>query len=333
MGPPVARLPAGVTEIVDAAAGLRAFLAIDDTRLGPAAGGVRTRAYPNAGAARADALALARAMTIKCALAGLAAGGGKCVVMDHAGLDRERAFEALGRHVEALGGGFRTAGDLGTTSCDLSAMARHTRFVHLETDQLAAAAERGLLRCFEACLAGLAAAVERPRIGVLGAGTIGTAAARAARALGARALVADLDASRAIALARAVEGEVVESEALLVAELDILSPCAAGGVVDSAVAARLRCRALCGGANNVLVDEAADFALLAGGVLHVPDVVASAGAVTAGIARSVMGQVDPTPLLDALGATAREILARAHALGRPSGMVAVELARERLAHA
>src|SRR5688500_7461036 len=74
----------------DARSGLEAILVIDDVTLGPAAGGVRTKEYLGPNEALADAAALARAMTLKCALAGLQAGGGKCVVLDHAGLDRAR---------------------------------------------------------------------------------------------------------------------------------------------------------------------------------------------------------------------------------------------------
>src|SRR5687768_6857409 len=99
--------PANFIFITHPPSGLRAFLVLDSLELGPAAGGVRTRRYPSAESALTDALELARAMTLKCALAGLDAGGGKCVVMDHDGLDRPRAFEYLGRRIEALRGAFR----------------------------------------------------------------------------------------------------------------------------------------------------------------------------------------------------------------------------------
>src|SRR5690242_7838436 len=79
--------------VTDPPSGLRALIAIHGTPLGPAAGGGRTRAYPDEWAALRDVAALARAMTYKCALAGLPCGGGKAVVLDHAGLARDRAFE------------------------------------------------------------------------------------------------------------------------------------------------------------------------------------------------------------------------------------------------
>src|SRR5436309_15462919 len=104
------RPPPRAVVIADASCGLRAFIVLDATTLGPAAGGVRTRRYPGLAEALADGMQLAAAMTIKCALAGLPAGGGKAVVLDHDGLDRPRAFERLGAAVEELRGLFRTAG-------------------------------------------------------------------------------------------------------------------------------------------------------------------------------------------------------------------------------
>src|SRR5262245_35536963 len=88
----------------DARSRLRGFLAIHSTALGPAFGGVRIMTYRREADALADALRLSRGMTYKCALAGLPAGGGKAVILDHPGLAREEAFEAYGRRVEALGG-------------------------------------------------------------------------------------------------------------------------------------------------------------------------------------------------------------------------------------
>ncbi|MBZ0119000.1 MAG: hypothetical protein K8H88_18535, partial [Sandaracinaceae bacterium] len=130
--------------------GLEAIVVVDSTRLGPAAGGVRTRAYPDLPSMARDACRLAQSMTIKCALAGLDAGGGKIVVRDSPKLDRQAAFEELGRVVEAMQGRLRTAGDLGTTVIDLAAMAKHTRYVHTDTSHLAGSVARGVVCCAQA---------------------------------------------------------------------------------------------------------------------------------------------------------------------------------------
>ena len=327
------RVPEQLVEIVDAPSGLRAFLVIDDTTLGPAAGGVRTRSYETETAARDDARALARAMTLKCALANLAAGGGKCVVMDHPGLDRARAFAVLGRAVESLAGRFRTAADLGTTDADLSVMARHTGYVHRGVG-LADAVGRGLLRCAQAAAvaAGWSGLGGR-HVVVQGAGSIGAAAARALAGAGARLSISDLDQARAAELANALGAEVVPVSRALSTPCDVLAPCAVGGIITAEVARELQARILCGAANNILADAQVAEVLRARGIVHVPDLIASAGAVIDGIGRSVMGLADPTPLIDALGDTTRSVLAEAAARGTTSEAVAVALAERRIAAA
>jgi leucine dehydrogenase len=304
-------------EFRDDPSGLLAFLVIDDTTLGPAAGGVRTWRYRSTEDAKADAERLARAMTLKCALGGLDAGGGKMVVMDHPGLDRARAFEFLGERVEELDGLFRTAGDLGTRGADLTAMARHTRYVHANERDLAASAAR-LVK--GRGLPGL-------RVAVQGAGAIGAAAARELVARGAEVTIADVDPDKA----RAVGCAIADPAAVLFADVDVVAPCAVGGVIDRDVAKRLSAWCVCGAANNILVSDDTADVLLRSTVTHVPDVIASAGAVIDGIGRTLMGLRDRTPLIDRLGDTAREVLERAFAEGETPARMAERVARERIA--
>src|SRR5438874_2954096 len=90
--------------VQDAAAGLRAFIALHDTTLGPAIGGTRMRVYPDADEALLDALRLARAMTYKCAMAGMPNGGGKAVILGDPARDKTEALlTAYARAVERLG--------------------------------------------------------------------------------------------------------------------------------------------------------------------------------------------------------------------------------------
>ena len=323
----------GIVEIDHRPSGLKAVIAIDSTVLGPAAGGVRTRAYPSFADAVADARALARTMTHKCALAGLAAGGGKAVVWDHGAWDRPAAFEQLGEAVEALGGRFRTAGDLGTSAADLEAMARRCRFVHTGEVDLAAAVARGLVACVGACLSRRGVDWRQVRIAVQGAGAIGSAAARAFAARGAELVVADLVAVRAARLAGEVGGAVVVPDQLLAADLDLLVPCGTGGVLTAAAVRSMRAWGVVPAANNAVADREAGQLLAARRVLHVPDVVASAGAVIEGIGRTVMGlgAAERERLIDRLGDLAGEILARSAAEWCPADEIAEALARSQLA--
>jgi glutamate dehydrogenase/leucine dehydrogenase len=62
-------------------AGLRGIIAIHDTTLGPALGGVRMRPYETEEDALIDVLRLARGMTYKAAISGVNLGGGKSVII------------------------------------------------------------------------------------------------------------------------------------------------------------------------------------------------------------------------------------------------------------
>jgi hypothetical protein len=65
----------------DGPAGLRGIIAIHDTTLGPALGGVRMRPYETEEDALIDVLRLARGMTYKAAISGVNLGGGKSVII------------------------------------------------------------------------------------------------------------------------------------------------------------------------------------------------------------------------------------------------------------
>jgi leucine dehydrogenase len=328
--------PAGASRCVlwrDPPSGLCAVLVIDDLSLGPAAGGIRTMPYPDLATMIAEASALARAMTRKCALAGLDAGGAKAVVLDHPGLDRPAAFRRLGLLVAELGGVFRTAGDLGTAPADLAAMAETCPYVHADERGLADAVARGLLACLRACARARGRELAGLRVAVQGCGAIGGAVARALAAAGAVLLIADVDPQRARDLAAETGAKVHDPSDILFAPVDVLAPCAVGGVITADLAAATPAWAVCGAANNLLAAPDVAELLRARGILHVPDVVASAGAVIEGIGRAVMGLPDRAPLIDALGVTAGALLAESAATGATTQALAERRAAARIAAA
>ena len=118
----------------DRASRAHVLVAVHDTRLGPAHGGIRRWNYDDAAAAARDVVALARAMTWKCALAEVPAGGGKAVILDRPALDRAGAYRVVGRVVESLGGTFFTGPDVNTSAADLAVVAEETRYVATAAD-------------------------------------------------------------------------------------------------------------------------------------------------------------------------------------------------------
>ena len=301
-------------------AGLKAWLVLDDASLGPAAGGTRTWHYPSSRHALIDAMRLARAMTLKCSLANLDAGGGKLVVMASPSLDRELAFQALGQEIAGLP--FHTAGDMGTLGTDLQQMAAAGAKVNLDEAGLALATAQGVMACARACASRMGKDLSELRVAVQRSGNIGAAVARAFAGAGCSLLVADSDPHRARRLADELEASMVPAHELLTAPCDLVSPCAEGGAITAQAAHQLRAAAVCGAANNELGEGAAKV-LSQRGILHVPSLIASAGAVIRGLSGD-------DQKIWALGDTAASVLEQAADEGRPALDIAEERAWERI---
>jgi leucine dehydrogenase len=324
--------PQRILTISEPAIGLEAVIVLDSTFLGPAAGGVRTARYPSLADATADAVALARSMTLKCSLAGLDAGGGKAVIMEQEAWDRAAVFRRFGEIVQELRGEFRTAGDLGTTQEDLLAMATSCEYVHTEERSLGDAVALGLHSCMEV----LAQIKERElsglNVAVQGCGAIGSAVARQLQDRVAQLWVADVDEVLAAEVAAQCGAATLAPEACIAADVDLLSPCAIGGAIRQDNAKSIRAWGLCGGANLVIADRATQAMLHDLGLLVVPDLIASSGAVIDGIGDTVMGlnADERRGLILGLGETAREVLAQSRKKQVPTQLAAMTLAMARL---
>jgi len=280
----------------DPPSGLRGFLAIHSTRLGPALGGVRIRRYARESDALADALRLARAMTMKCALAELPAGGGKAVILEGAGLRRARAFEAYGRIVEGLGGRFLTGGDVGIRPADLEAVGRATSHVAKESEpglgDVNACTAEGVWQAMRACLEVRGIAPRDAHVAIQGVGNVGERLASILAREGCRLTLADRDAARARRVARATGATIVDPARIGAAAADVFAPCALGGILDARSIARLRASIVCGAANNQLATPADSARLARRGILYAPDYLANAGGVIRGAEHHLLGLPD-----------------------------------------
>jgi glutamate dehydrogenase/leucine dehydrogenase len=285
-----------LTAFADPRSGARAVLAVHSTRLGPAFGGIRRWKYLDETGAARDALRLARAMTHKCALAGVPAGGAKLVILDRPGADLQAVYRFVGELVERRGGRFFTGPDVGTGPRELAAVRSRTRFV---TDpgpkgpgELGASTAAGVVSGIEAALRHLdgAADWERRTVVVQGLGEVGARVARELRRRGARVLAADVDAERAAEAARDDDLELIDAAAQLDVPCDVFAPCALGGIVHDLTLLRARCRVLAGAANNVLVAPEHGDRLHERGVLYVPDVAINSGALIRGATFQLTGE-------------------------------------------
>jgi leucine dehydrogenase len=303
-------------------------------------------AYDDARAALRDALRLSRAMTYKAAVANLPLGGGKGVIMVPANvrLSPERRKAALldfGDTVEAVGGRYITAEDVGTSSRDMSVIAQRTAHVAgLARSRggsgdpspfTALGVEVAIRACCERVFG--SPSLTGRTVAVVGLGHVGArVATRCARA-GARLVVSDVDEGKR-ELAAGLGAEWTTPEAALEREVDVLSPCALGGVLNHDTVPRLRCRVIAGAANNQLAAESIADLLVAREILWAPDFVVNAGGII-NIAEE-LERYDPAVArrrVRAIAETLREIFDAAAADGVTPLAAATELAQARLAPA
>jgi glutamate dehydrogenase/leucine dehydrogenase len=163
-------------------------------------------------------------------------------------------------------------------------------------------------------------------VGVVGLGKVGAQLARWLVACGATVVGYDPRPIVVEGIERA--GSVRE---LLERELDVLAPCALGGMIDEAMAATLRCRVICGAANNPLASEAAAATLAARGVLYVPDFIANCGGlVRADAERRGADSAEVACKIDEAEERTRAILVEARESGQTPVGVAERHAWERI---
>lgn len=328
-----------VIHVRDDASGLKAIIALHNTVLGPAAGGCRLRSYANNDAALADVLRLSQGMSYKNAMADLPLGGGKAVILGpiqpH---HRAAAFEAFGDAVDALGGAYITAQDLGVTQADLSAAHRKTGYViggdasGLMTKGPSRFTARGIFK-------GMAVAAKHAfgsedlagrSVVVQGIGGVGGNLVHMLTQAGAAVSIADVNTHAVKALSAETGARAVALETCLLEEADIIAPCAVGGIIDEHVAGALKAQVIAGGANNQLAHADIGAQLAARDVLYVPDYVLNAGGIIA-VAAQYFGQTDEAAVVakvDAIGERIDVLLSRAMESKTPTNLLADTMAQE-----
>lgn len=323
--------------------GLYCIVAVHSTARGPSLGGCRMWSYDDAGAAVRDALRLSRAMTLKAAVADLPLGGGKGVIMAPAqGVlsagRRRAALLDFADTVQTLQGRYVTAEDVGTSSRDMSVIAQRTAYVAglararggsgdpspLTALGVEAAIRATCERAFaDGCLAGRS-------ICVIGLGHVGSRVAKRCARAGATLTLADVDEAKRD-LAQQLGARWTTPGEALTAAVDVLVPCALGGLLNDATVNRLRCRAIAGAANNQLAQDRIAVRLAERGIVWAPDFVANAGGLI-NIACE-QGGYDPAaarPRVRAIADTLHEIFDRSDADGSTPLAAALALARARL---
>ncbi len=331
-----------VIRVSDTDSGLNAFIGLHDLTLGPALGGCRMWPYETETEAVTDVLRLSRGMTLKSAMAGVAAGGGKSVIIGDPRTDKTEAlFRAFGRAVDRLGGRYISGEDVGVSVQDMDWAAS-------ETPYMLGSGERGgdpSPTTAYGVFVGLKAAVRhRLRrdsldgvvVAVQGLGHVGFSLCELLRREGAELIVTDIDES---ALARAkteFDAAAVATEDIYDVDAEVFAPCALGAILNDDTVPRLRVAVVAGAANNQLLADRNGEMLKQHRILYAPDYVINAGGLIAlSLQRTPNGYTAERALsLTArIGDTLAEIFSRADDEDRPTNAVADNIALERVRNA
>src|SRR5690554_87063 len=328
----------------DPETGLKAIVAIHNTSRGPALGGCRMFPYASDEEALRDVLRLSQNMTYKSALANLDLGGGKSVIIgDPRKQKSEALLEAMGKHLEGLGGQYIAAEDSGTSVPDLKVMGRHTKHVagiveHTGFDGRPSNGDPSPTTAY-GTFVGLKAAVKHKlgredltglKVAIQGVGNVGYRLAQHLSEAGAELWVYDIHQEN---MQRAVDelgAHAASGEDILFLPVDVVAPCAMGAVLNDESIPRLKATVIAGAANNLLQRPDHDQALKDRDILYAPDFVINAGGIidvfyerTGGSPEEVRAHVE------GIGQTLAEIFTRSDGSGIPTGAVANTLAEER----
>jgi len=333
-----------VVYLHDKQSGLKAFIAVHDTTLGPAAGGCRMWHYDSEVDALNDVLRLARGMSHKNAVAGLKLGGGKAVIIGNSKTDKSEAlFRAMGRMIDSLGGKYISAEDVGISVEDMEIAAEETPYVSGLTKGPHASGDPSPFTATGVYL-GIKSAVkyklgldrlEGLTVAVQGIGHVGYYLCRHLHAAGAHLLVSDINQDSLNIARQEFDAEIVDLDKILSADVDVLSPCALGAIINDDTIDHFRAKIIAGAANNQLARDDHGQSLMDRDILYAPDYVINAGGII-NVAAETRGAYDldwVNAKVDKIYDSLQVIFERSVSENRPTNKIADELAHEIIARA
>jgi leucine dehydrogenase len=270
--------------------GVYTVVAVHSTRLGPALGGCRLWRYASSADAARDALRLSRAMTFKAAAAGVLLGGGKGVIclrpgQAPTGAARRDVLLDFADTVNVLEGAYLTAEDVGTSAQDMAVIAERSEYAtglprsRGGSGDPSSITALGVEAAIRACCDWTFGSRDlRGRtVAVVGVGRVGTRLARRLARAGAGLVLADIDERKRELVEKLPGARWEDPNVALQSAVDVLAPCALGGAINETNVSLLRCRVICGSANNQLAHDGLAEDLAAADIVYAPDFIANAG--------------------------------------------------------
>ncbi|MDQ8005154.1 MAG: Glu/Leu/Phe/Val dehydrogenase dimerization domain-containing protein [Pedobacter sp.] len=325
----------------DPTTGLKAIIAIHDTTLGPALGGVRMWNYNSEAEALEDVLRLSKGMTYKAAIAGLNVGGGTAVII---GDSRRQKTEALmrsfGRFVKNLNGEFIAGEDVGTTVRDMEYIRMETQHVTGVPESLGGAGNpapytaKGVYLGIKACVKEVFGTDELAgrSVVVQGTGNVGEHLVELLRNDNVEVYVTDINEDRMRVIARKYKAKAIEADKIFNIGADIYAPCALGATINDKTLKTMKFAIIAGSANNQLADEKVHGQILHDkGILYAPDYLINAGGIISCYSELTgFGKKRTIQLTENIYEATKEVIKLSKSENIPTNLAASRIAEKRI---
>ena len=130
---------------------------------------------------------------------------------------------------------------------------------------------------------------------------------------------------------RRCDATLAAVDEVLYLPVDIVAPCAMGGILNASTISRMRCRAIAGAANNQLANTQAGAELAARGIVYAPDYAINVGGLI-DLVHARRGDYRVAAVLEdcrRIYTTTLDIFERAAASAETTSVIADRLAEER----
>jgi leucine dehydrogenase len=301
-------------------------------------GGTRYWHYASEYEALKDVLRLSRAMTYKCALAGVPYGGGKGVIMgNNHNLKNDKFLKSYAGKINLLKGTFFTGEDVGVDQDDANKLAKYSPYIIGRKRMGGDPSPWASLSTFQALSAALKEVFGSEdfhgrTIAIKGLGKVGFGLAQLIAERGGKIIGADAKSEVARAVAGKIKNiKIVDSKDIHMQKVDAYSPNALGSDINERTINEFRCSIICGGANNQLQSDHYGAVLQRLGILYIPDYVANAGGlinVVDELNKKGYSKERVRERVMGVRETVNKIIALSKEKKKPTNQVADELARQ-----
>jgi len=311
---------------------LDCIIAIHNTKLGPALGGVRSWEYGTFENQKNDVLRLSEAMTFKNSVCGINFGGGKASLNLTNIKKTPELYQSYAEVVEALKGSYLTAGDVNTFKEDLIECSKVSKYVYGINVETSEPTARGLFYAMKSAYNFINNSndLKNVHVAISGVGKVGGKLAKLLSKANVKVTAASINMEHIKKLRNLININEVSPEDLFKTKCDIISPCALGGAINNSNKHQLQCKFIVGAANNQLDDSSIGGWLKKKNIVYSPDYLVNSGGVIAIASEISNTQNLLTKQLEKIGDRLLPVLEESKKSGESTDLVAKRIAWERI---